>query len=46
MKIYLFYPPFSDPTKRPTAADLLQHPFLMNLDKSFQFKDYMDRGKI
>ncbi|KAG2234216.1 hypothetical protein INT48_001935 [Thamnidium elegans] len=34
-----------DPTKRPTATDLLDHAFL-NTDKSFQFKDYVDKGKI
>lgn len=35
----------SDPTKRPTATDLLLHPFL-KLDASFQFKDYVDKGKV
>ncbi|GAA5812302.1 hypothetical protein MFLAVUS_005753 [Mucor flavus] len=34
-----------DPTKRPTATELLDHEFL-NTDKSFQFKDYVERGKI
>ncbi|KAL7331802.1 mitogen-activated protein kinase kinase kinase [Mucor circinelloides] len=34
-----------DPLKRPTATDLLAHEFL-STDISFQFKDYVDKGKI
>ncbi|KAI8374897.1 kinase-like domain-containing protein [Blakeslea trispora] len=34
-----------DPLQRPTAADLLRHPFLKE-DPNFQFKDYIDKGKI
>lgn len=36
---------YSDPVKRPTATELLKHPFLA-LDTSFQFKDYVDKGKV
>ncbi|KAI8988885.1 kinase-like domain-containing protein [Pilobolus umbonatus] len=34
-----------DPSRRPTASDLLSHPFL-NTNLSFQFKDYVEKGKI
>lgn len=34
-----------DPCKRPTALELLNHPFL-NIDPAFDFKDYVDKGKI
>ncbi|KAI8883868.1 hypothetical protein K501DRAFT_285104, partial [Backusella circina FSU 941] len=34
-----------DPTKRPTANELLTHEFLTE-DPTFDFKDYVDRGKI
>ncbi|KAG2171667.1 hypothetical protein INT43_008047 [Umbelopsis isabellina] len=34
-----------DPDKRPTAADLLAHPFC-RLDPNFQFTDYVSSGKI
>ncbi|KAM3579407.1 mitogen-activated protein kinase kinase kinase [Umbelopsis sp. WA50703] len=34
-----------DPDKRPTAADLLAHPFC-RLDPNFEFTDYVSSGKI
>ncbi|CEP09782.1 hypothetical protein [Parasitella parasitica] len=34
-----------DPLKRPTATDLLAHSFL-STDTPFQFKDYVDKGKV
>ncbi|KAI9281134.1 kinase-like domain-containing protein [Sporodiniella umbellata] len=34
-----------DPTHRPTAEQLLTHQFL-NIDSLFQFKEYLEKGKI
>ncbi|KAG1053231.1 hypothetical protein G6F43_004673 [Rhizopus delemar] len=34
-----------DPVQRPTAEHLLMHEFL-DVDKSFQFKEYLEKGKI
>ncbi|CEI86220.1 hypothetical protein RMCBS344292_00663 [Rhizopus microsporus] len=34
-----------DPIQRPTATNLLEHEFL-NIDPSFQFNEYLEKGKI
>ncbi|ORZ12222.1 hypothetical protein BCR42DRAFT_79284 [Absidia repens] len=34
-----------DPNYRPTASELLEHPFCA-LDPDFEFKDYVDKGKV